>query len=119
MKILEDPRQVSGDWHIFQAHRLLAFDAGRELDTVLVYAAVELRLAIERRMLEILLLLKDHQVSDKDIARCRSVRGMAALMEETDRFYMPTMPSPVGILFCAAVKLADYTRAGHYLLVLA
>lgn len=41
--ILLPPRRVTSAWHLQQAKRLLDFDAGRHLDTVLVYAAVELR----------------------------------------------------------------------------
>ncbi len=46
--ILANSRRVTSAWHLQQAKRLLDFDAGRHLDTVLVYAAVELRAAIER-----------------------------------------------------------------------
>lgn len=39
---LEAPREVTFDWHIVQATKWVEFDAGRELDSVLLYAAVEL-----------------------------------------------------------------------------
>lgn len=45
---LEAPREVTFDWHIVQAKKWLEFDGGRELDSILVHAAVELRAAIER-----------------------------------------------------------------------
>jgi len=91
MNLLEDPRQVTGEWHIVQTKRLLAFDAGRHLDTVLVYAAVELRAAIERTLFELLHLLKEGQISEKEVKRCRSVNGITALIRETDNAYRKTL----------------------------
>jgi len=91
MNPLEEPRQVTAEWHIVQVQRLLTYDGGRHLDTVLVYAAVELRAAIERTLFEILYLLKEQQVSDEEVTQCRSIQGMIALMQETDRAYRKTI----------------------------
>jgi hypothetical protein len=91
MNPLEAPRQVTGEWHIVQTKRLLAFDAGRHLDTVLVYAAVELRAAIERTLFELLYLLKEGQISEKEVKRCRSINGITSLMREADPAYRKTL----------------------------
>jgi len=91
MKLLEEPREVASDWHIRQAKRLLDFDAGRQLDTVLVYAALELRAAIERTFLEILYLLKEQPLADEEIKRARSRSGLLALLRETDASYRKTI----------------------------
>ena len=99
--LLDERREVRSDWHVQQARSLLAFDAGRQLDTVLVYAAVELRVAIERRLLEILVLLRGGQLTDADLKRCRSRKGIEALMKETDQSYAKTLE------FTRIVSLVD------------
>ncbi|MGH7872998.1 MAG: hypothetical protein ACREQO_12360 [Candidatus Binatia bacterium] len=88
---LEAPREVTFDWHIVQATKWLDFDAGRELDSVLVHTAVELRAAIERYILELLYLLKEGKLSADEEKRCRSITGIFALMKEGDPFYRRTI----------------------------
>src|SRR5215471_16394665 len=88
---LEVPREVMFDWHILQVKKWLEFDGGRELDSVLVYAAVELRAAIERYVFELLYLLKECKLSEDEEKRCRSITGIFALMRETDPFYRKTI----------------------------
>ena len=88
---LEAAREVTFDWHIVQATRWLEFDAGRELDSVLVHAAVELRAAIERYIFELLYLLKEGKLSADEEKRCRSITGIFALMKESDPFYRRTI----------------------------
>ncbi len=91
VSFLETPRDVTFDWHVVQAKKWLAFDARRELDSVLVYAAVELRAAIERYVFELLYLLKEGKLSEDEKKRCRSIGGIFALMKETDPFYRKTI----------------------------
>jgi len=91
VSFLETPRDVTFDWHVVQAKKWLAFDARRELDSVLVYAAVELRAAIERYVFELLYLLKEGKLSADEEKRCRSITGIFALMKETDPFYRKTI----------------------------
>lgn len=91
ISFLESPRNVTFEWHIVQVKDWLDFDNSRELDSVLVYAAVEMRAAIERYILELLLLLKDRKLSDDEVKRCRSITGLFALMKETDPFYRKTI----------------------------
>ncbi len=88
---LEAPREVTFDWHIVQAKKLLEFDGGRGLDSVLVYAAVELRAAIERYIFELLYLLKEGKLSGDEEKRCRSITGIFALMKEADPVYRKTI----------------------------
>ena len=88
---LESPREVSFDWHIVQTMKWLEFDGGRKLDSTLVYAAVELRAAIERYVFELLYLLKEGNLSQDEQKRCRSIAGIFALMKETDPFYRKTI----------------------------
>lgn len=88
---LEAPREVTFDWHIVQAEKLLEFDGGRELDSILVYAAVELRAAIERYIFELLYLLKEGKLSGDEEKRCRSITGIFALMKEADPVYRKTI----------------------------
>jgi len=87
----EAPREVTFDWHIVQAKKLLEFDGGRELDSILVYAAVELRAAVERYIFELLYLLKESKFSKDEEKRCRSITGIFALMKETDPVYRKTI----------------------------
>ena len=91
MTLLEEPRQVTSDWHLRQAKRLLEFDADRELDTVLVYAALELRAAIERTLFELLYLVRECEISDAEIRRARSLDGLQALLREADSSYRKTI----------------------------
>ena len=74
-----------------RSRKWLRFDGGRELDSVLVYAAVELRAAIERYVFELLYLLKEESFSADEEKRCRSISGIFALMKETDPFYRKTV----------------------------
>ena len=53
-ELLERQRGVTCDWHLSQARALVNFDRGRQLDSTLVYAALELRAAIEREFMELL-----------------------------------------------------------------
>lgn len=73
------------------SEKWLEIDGGRELDSVLVYAAVELRAAIERYVFELLYLLKEGNLSGDEKKRCRSITGIFALMKETDPFYRKTI----------------------------
>lgn len=91
VSFLEAPREVTFDWHIVQAKKWLEFDRGRELDSTLVYAAVELRAAIERYVFELLYLLKEGKLSGDEEKRCRSITGIFALMKEADPFYRKTI----------------------------
>ena len=88
---IEASRDVTFDWHVVQVRKWLRFDGGRELDSVLVYAAVELRAAIERYVFELLYLLKEGSFSTDEEKRCRSISGIFALMKETDPFYRKTV----------------------------
>lgn len=89
--LLTRQRGVTSAWHIQQAKRLLAFDAGRHLDTVLVYAAIELRAAIERYLCELLLILRSGRVTKKDAKQCRKIGGVFALIKAEDPLYRKTI----------------------------
>jgi len=91
MEIIDAPREVTSEWHILQAAAWLEYDKGRGLDNVLVYAAVELRAAIERTLFELLYLLKEHDISEADIRRSRSQKGLEALLREADASYRKTI----------------------------
>jgi hypothetical protein len=88
--LLEEPREVTFDWHIVQVMKWLEWDDGRHLDSTLVYASLDLRTAIERYILELLVLLKGGSVSKTEEKRCRSIDGVFALMRETDTHYRKT-----------------------------
>lgn len=87
LPLLERPRQVSFEWHLLQVKKWLDYDSGRELDSVLVYASTELRIAIERYIFELLYLLKGEQFSVDDEHKCRSIKGLFALMRGIDLNY--------------------------------
>jgi hypothetical protein len=91
MDWLSEPRQVQSEWHIRQAKRWLDYDAGRCLDNVLVYAAVELRAAIERTLLELLVLVRGAPLTPEDLQRARSMRGLDALLQQADSVYRKTI----------------------------
>ena len=84
---LEEKRQVTFDWHITQVLKWLKYDKGRKLDSVIVYASLELRCAIERYLLELLYLLNDRKLTPDDEIRCRSKDGILNLMKETEPDY--------------------------------
>lgn len=84
---LEQKRQVTFDWHISQVLKWLKYDNERKLDSVLVYASLELRCAIERYLFELLFLLKDQNMSPEDERRCQSKDGILTLMKETEPYY--------------------------------
>lgn len=95
LSLLEENRQVTFDWHISRVIKWLKFDGGRFLDSVLIYAAVDLRIAIERYILELLILLKyddNHEqiFTESELKRIRSMKGIFALMQEVDPFYRKT-----------------------------
>lgn len=90
-EILTSPRGVTSAWHLQQAKRLLDFDADRHLDTVLVYAAIELRTAIERYLCELLLLLRSGEVTDEDAHQCRKIGGVFRLIKDADPLYRKTI----------------------------
>ncbi len=90
--LLTRPRQVSSDWHVSQAKALLAIDRGRELDNTLVYAAVELRAAIEREFMELLVLCRGkNELSDDELKRAQSQQGLEALLRDADSNYRATV----------------------------
>ncbi len=88
ISFLEEKRQVTFDWHITQVLKWLKYDNGRKLDSVLAYASLELRCAIERYLLELLYLLKDLKLTSDDERRCRSKDGILELMKETESYYI-------------------------------
>lgn len=95
INFLEENRQVNFDWHIARVSRFLQYDNNRNLDNILVYAAVDLRIAIERYLLELLVLLRmngtDGEIfTPQEKRRIRSMKGIFALMQETDPFYRKT-----------------------------
>jgi hypothetical protein len=90
MDFLTQTRDVTYDWHMIQVMNWLKFDAGRELDNTLIYAAFELRLAIERYFFELLFLMKGCVLTPEEEGRCRSTGGIDALMKKTDENYRKT-----------------------------
>lgn len=88
--LIEESRNVTFDWHIARVVRWLKLDNGRFLDSILVYASLDLRIAIERYLLEFLLLLNDLHFSAEDREKCRSINGLFALMKDTDPEYRLT-----------------------------
>lgn len=88
---LEQPRGVTSDWHLMQAKQWLAFDDNRQLDSTLVYAAFEIRLAIERYFFELAFLLKGCHLTEDEEKKCRSWKGVDALIKETDKTYRQTI----------------------------
>jgi hypothetical protein len=90
ISFIEASRESTFDWHIVQVKKWLQFDGGRKLDSALVYASVELRAAIERYLFELLFLLKEGKLFAEEEKRCRSQKGLFALIQETDPFYRKT-----------------------------
>jgi len=88
ISFLEEKREVSFDWHFNRVQRWLKYDSGRKLDSILVYASVELRSAIERYFFELLVLLKrPDKLTSADEKKCQSKNGMLDLMKETEPYY--------------------------------
>lgn len=116
--ILVKPRGVTSGWHLQQAKRLLDFDAGYHLDTILVYAAIELRCAIERYLCELLLLLRSGRVTKEDERQCRKIGGVFELIKAEDPLYRKTIEftniiaSTLPAL--SKVKMVDTSRMHHF-----
>src|SRR3972149_7142271 len=86
--LIEERRQVTYDWHLAQVIKWLKYDNGRELDSVLVYSSVDLRIAIERYFFELLLLLKHNNLTAEEQSRCSSKEGILDLVKETEPVYV-------------------------------
>jgi len=85
---LEEKREVTFDWHIYRVPRWLEYDGARKLDSILVYASVELRCAIERYFFELLYLLKKpNKLTSTEEKRCQSKNGVLDLMKEIEPYY--------------------------------
>lgn len=94
--LIEEPRHVTYDWHIVRVINWLRYDNNRYLDNILVYAAVDLRIAIERYFFELLILLRydganTNIFTPEEIDRIRSIKGLFALMQEIDPVYRKTV----------------------------
>jgi len=87
LDFLMEPREVTCGWHLRQAYRWLRYDRGRELDNVLVYASFELRAAIERSLLECLLLITGGKLSEKELSACRKPGGVCGLIGKYEPAY--------------------------------
>ena len=80
---IEEKREVTFDWHMGRVLKWLECDNGQELDSMLVYASVELRCAIERYLFELLVLLKKPDDLTADEAKkCKSKNGVLAVMKK-------------------------------------
>ena len=116
--ILTKPRGVTSAWHLQQAKRLLDYDAGRRLDTILVYTAIELRSAIERYLCELLLLLRSGQVTKENEKQCRKIGGVFELIKAEDPLYRKTIAftniiaSTLPAL--SKVEMVDTSRMHHF-----
>ena len=82
LSFLERRREVSSTWHLGQAREWLKFDAGRELDCTLVYAAFEFRCAIERYLFELLAVAKGGKLSEDELKECKSRGGVKKLFKK-------------------------------------
>jgi hypothetical protein len=88
ISFLEEKREVSFDWHIHRVQRWLEYDGGRKSDSIVVYASVELRCAIERYFFELLVLLKrPDKLTSAEEKRCQSKNGVLDLMKEIEPYY--------------------------------
>jgi hypothetical protein len=87
MDFIEQPRQVTCDWHLYQVNNWLKFDNGRHLGNVLFYAAIELRCAIERCLFELLYLMKECKLTEEEQKKCHSWAGLTSLMNEASPSY--------------------------------
>jgi len=56
-----------------------------------VYAAFELRCAIERLLFETLYLFKGRSLTEEEVKRCRSIEGLMAVWREYDSDYRKTL----------------------------
>jgi len=87
MDFIEQPRQVTFYWHVWQVNNWLRFDNGRHLGNVLAYVAYELRCAIERCLFELLFFMKECKFTTEEQKKCRTWDGLNSLMNETSPSY--------------------------------
>ena len=88
LRFLERQRGVTFEWHYDQVKRWLDFDGGRHLDSVLVYASFELRCAIERYLLELLVLLSDEGFSPELVKGTKRItRNFKKLLARIEPYY--------------------------------
>jgi hypothetical protein len=92
VKLIEENRLVTADWHFRQADDWLDYGNARFLDTPLIYACLETRLAIERVALELLVLLSEQQLPSTQEERCRErIQDARKLIEEIEPDYRKRM----------------------------
>ncbi len=84
---LTQKRKVTAQWHLQQVIKWLEFDDKRHLDNVLVYASFELRCAIERILIENILIMKDGKLNEAEEKKCESKNGMMELMKIAEPNY--------------------------------
>ena len=90
MEFLERRREGTFDDHADQIVGWLEFDQSRRLESVLVYASLEMRCAIERYLFEFLVICNEGRLPEEDVARCQTPDGLFALVEETLPLYRKT-----------------------------
>lgn len=81
---LEQPRKVTSGWHFIQLKKWIEFDNGRELDSVLVYASLEARSAIERYWMELLALISSGVLTPEQEKHCESKKGLLAEIQKAE-----------------------------------
>jgi hypothetical protein len=118
LNFLLEKRSVRTDFHLVQTKKWLDFDAGRKLDNVLVYAALELRCAIERLAFELLFLAKDLKLTPEEEERCKSIKEVLELLSEVEPNYrklaeFTNITSPVGIPNVAIIDIKFIKRRWH------
>lgn len=76
-------RFVTYDWHINQAERLLNYALENESDNALIYATVECRMALERYVFEMSILVKGSNLTEEELKSTDRVNGVFKLLEIT------------------------------------
>ncbi len=79
-------RHQDAGWNVVQAATLLAEAKARRCSSLVIYAAVEMRMAIEQLVFTIILLAKE-KIDDATLQECRKKDGLFRVLEEVSPRY--------------------------------
>ncbi|MGA2242283.1 MAG: hypothetical protein ABSH11_09625 [Verrucomicrobiota bacterium] len=90
MKLFPDiytQRTPDAGWSVVQAATLLSEGKKKQCDSLIIYAALELRLAIEQLIFTVIAIGKGRKLDDDTLKECRKKDGLFRILEEVSPKY--------------------------------
>ena len=78
-------RTPDAGWNVVQAATLLSESKKRRCGSLIIYAALELRLAIEQLIFTVIVVGRGGNIDDSILAECRKKDGLFRVLEEYPR----------------------------------